>query len=253
MDQTIYFVLFIAVFGSIIVILFHLINSQFKSKQKAGFKLPRKTDLVGIYKNITIKPYGCFSNLDKKFFQKKINYAKNGSLDSGILISDTDQDRSIQDLIDHVIRIGFDQYGYSLINRFNGNYSGISIKEIGILAKLAGYNYLSIYKLDEKTRGKIYLTYSPPLNRQIDYNASKEEYDKSLTISDLKNYTLTPKLDNYTNEKAPGKELSCGYTCLTEGKPLIYDDNGTKRHYMCGSVAYPEIKTPARFAVYQLV
>ena len=66
---------------------------------------------------------------------------------------------------------------------------------------------------------------------------------------------LTPKLNNYTNEeeKAPDKELSCGYPCLSDGDPEIFNDNDTKRQYMCGSVGYPNIKTQIRFAVYKIV
>jgi hypothetical protein len=45
------------------------------------------------------------------------------------------------------------------------------------------------------------------------------------TVSDLPGYTLTPKLGNYTNEdlKEPGKELSCGYPCLKENKPVTLE------------------------------
>jgi hypothetical protein len=255
MEISLNFVLFVGLFGASIILCFYLINRQFKLTQNELFVRPRITDLTGVYKNISLKPYGCFSRLDEKFFQKKINHAKNGLLDSGKIISDTNQDRDIQDLINQVIKIGFKKYGYYLINRYSGNYSGMSIKEIGTLAKLAGYNYISVFKLTEKTRGRIYLSYSPPMNSQVDYTANSTEYNDNLAISDLPDFSLTPKLDNFTNEKenAPGKELACGYTCLTDGKPLVYDDNGTKRHYMCGSFGFPEIKTPARFAVYQLV
>jgi hypothetical protein len=248
--------LFIVVFGTLIISMFQLINSQFKPEEKkvGSFKKPRKTDLRGIYSDISIKPYGCFSSLDEKFFQKRINYTKDGLLDSGIIISDTNQDNDIRDLIDRVIELGFDQYGYHLIHTFGGDYSGMSIKEIAVLAKLLGYNFISVYKPTETTRGKIYLSYSPPMNKQVDFDASKQEYNNSIAKSDLPGHTLTPKLNNYTNEidKTAGKELSCGYTCLRNGKPLVYDDNGTSRHYMCGSVGYPDIKTPTRFAVYQI-
>jgi hypothetical protein len=255
MESSLNFVLFVGLFGASLILCFYLINRQFKLNETDLFVKPRITDLTGIYSNISLKPYGCFSRLDEKFFQKKINYSKNGLLDSGRIISDTNQDRDIHDLINEVIKIGFGKYGYYLINKFSRNYSGMDIKEIGILAKLAGYNYLSVYKLNETTRGKIYLSYSPPMNSQVDYTANTAEYNKSLNVSDLPGHTLTPKLNEFTNEleNAKGKELACGYTCLTDGKPLVYDDNGIKRHYMCGSVGFPDIKTPTRFAVYQLV
>jgi hypothetical protein len=246
-------VLFIIVFGTLIIYMFHRINYQFKKPSKReNNKKPHKTDIVGIYKDISIKPYGCFSSLDEKFFQKKL---KNGVPHSGMIISDSNQDHDIRELINNIIDIGFDQYGYHLINKYKRDYSGMNIKEIGILAKLAGYSYISVYKLNEGTRGKIYLSYSPPMNKQLDYDASQEESAKHLTKSDLPKHTLTPELDKYTNEeeKAPGKELSCGYTCLTSGKQLTHKENGIKRHYMCGSVGYPNIKTPTRFAVYELI
>jgi hypothetical protein len=248
------FIIFISVFGALILLMFHLINGQFEVQKTETLKKPSKTDLKGIYSDISIKPYGCFSSVDEKFFQKRINYTKSGLLDSGIIISDTNQDKEIGDLINKVIELGFDKYGYHLIHTFGGNYSGMGIKEIAVLAKLMGYNFISVYKPTPTTRGKIYLSYSPPMNKQLEFNASQSEYDKNLAVSDLPGHTLTPKLNNYTNEleNEPGKELSCGYTCLKNGKPLVYDDNGVSKHYMCGSVGYPEIKTPARFAVYQI-
>ena len=126
----------------------------------------------------------------------------------------------------------------------------MNIHEIGVLAKLAGYNYISVYKLNEMTRGNIYLSYSPPLDNQVDTN---ENYQKSLTKPE--SYTLTPKLNQFTNEieKAEGKELSCGYPCLKNGKdPFTFKENGVVKQYMCGSTGFPDIKTPTRFAVYRI-
>ena len=80
-----------------------------------------------------------------------------------------------------------------------------------------------------------------------------ELMDDKLTTS--LNYTLTPSLNNYTNEteKAPGKELSCGYPCMPNGKPETFVENNVVKQYMCGSVGFPTIKTPSRFAVYKIV
>jgi len=204
---------------------------------------PRKTDLTEIYKDITLQPYGCFSSLDEKFFSKQINpYSKNSVFDSGILINN---DSDIRQLIQQVINNGFDKYGYNILNKYESipdGYKKMNIIEIGILGKLAGYNYLSIYKIDETTRGRIYLTYSPPMDDDIDGNIIK---------TDLPGYTLTPKINKYTNEeeKAPGKELSCGHPCMSNDQILKYDSD---KQYMCGSTAYPNIKTPSRFAVYHI-
>ena len=109
---------------------------------------------------------------------------------------------------------------------------------------MAGYNYLSVYKINETTRGKIYLSYSPPMDELMDNKLTKSE-----------KYTLTPVLNKYTNEleKAPEKELSCGYPCMSGDKPETFVENGVVKQYMCGSAGYPTIKTPSRFAVYKIV
>lgn len=258
-------ILFIIISGAIIYKLFNFINAQFKqpiAKQPRNTR-PRKTDLNEIYKDISLQPYGCFSSLDEKFFLKQINpYISGNIIDSGIIISEKDD---MRDLITRVINNGFDQFGYKMIHKYdkdpNGYSKNMSIKEIGILGKLAGYNYLSIYKLDEHTRGNIYLTYSPPMDDQITLLSSdpdltkNPEYIKNVSKTDLPNYTLTPKLNNYTNEvaKGTGKEMACGYPCLPNDKPMTFEENGVTKQYMCGSVAFPSIKTPPRFAVYQIV
>ena len=238
-----FLLLFIIIFGVLAVVLFHSINRQFKTpNETVKVVKPRKTDITEIYKDISLQPVGCFSSLDEKFFLKQINvYSKTAVLDSGIII---DSDKDISSLIKKVIDNGFDQYGYSMIHKYNDTFKQMSIIELGILGKLAGYNFLSIYKIDETTRGTVYLTYSQPMDKQSD----KLE---SLTKSDLPEYTLTPGINEYTNEqeKAAGKQLSCGYPCLSNGKPLIVDN----KQYMCGSVGFPNIKTPTRFAVYRIV
>jgi hypothetical protein len=262
----IYLILFVVILGTILFKLFDMINVQFKSsiKQQDNLiipitKIPTKTQLTEIYKDITIEPYGCFSSLDEKFFLKQMNpYNNKNIFDSGIIISEDKRTDDMRELIQQVINNGFDQYGYSMLHKYDNDPDGYSknmnIKEIAVLGKLAGYNYLSVYKLDENTRGKIYLTYSPPMDKQLGYNTTKEEYTRNLTQSE-NTYTLTPKLNNYTNEqeKAPGKELSCGYPCLPYNKPMTFVEKGITKQYMCGSVGYPDIKTPPRFAVYQII
>jgi hypothetical protein len=257
----IYLILFVVILGILLLKLFDLINAQFKTKKEPIVTvLPSKTDLTDIFKDITLQPYGCFTSLDEKFFLRKVNvYSKNNGLDSGIIISDTDTKNDTLELIEKVKNNGFDKYAYYIYNKYNdmpdGYNKNMSILELGVLGKLAGYNYLSIYKLNKNTRGHVYLTYSPPLNDDLEYNYTQADYNKVLSKSDLPGYTLTPKLNNYTNEeeKAPGKELSCGYPCLPYDKPLTFKENGVTKQYMCGSVGYPNIKTPSRFAVYRIV
>jgi hypothetical protein len=76
----VYLIIYISLLGIIIYKLFDLINHQFKNKEitipeKQENKVrPKKTDLNEIYKDISLKPYGCYSSLDEKFFLKKINF-----------------------------------------------------------------------------------------------------------------------------------------------------------------------------------
>ena len=210
--------LFVIVFG---IVLFKLINSipslQIK---KIGLVKPHKTDVSEIYKDIYLKPYGCFSSLEEKFFAKQL---VENEYDSGTVVK---SNNDIKELIQQIIKNGYDIYGYKLLHKYNDNYDKITIIELGILGKLAGYNYISIFKYDETTRGDIYFTYSPPMNRELDVNdPSAKDY---LTKSDLPELSLT------------GKENACGYPC-----------SGTEE-FSCGSVGYPTVKTPTRFAVYQI-
>jgi hypothetical protein len=254
----IYIFLFVLILGIILFKLYSLINQQFKTQRPEEKKVvPSKTDLTDIYKDIYLQPYGCFTSLDEKFFLKQINpYSKQKVFDSGIIISENRRSEDMRELIERVRSNGFDKYANYAFNKYDkdpeGYHKNMSIIEIGILGKLAGYNYLSVYKINENTRGKIYLTYSPPMDDQLGFNSSG--YTKNLTKSDLPTFTLTPKLNNYTNEeeKTKGKELACGYPCLPYDKPMTFKENGVTKQYMCGSVAYPNIKTPPRFAVYKI-
>ncbi len=245
------YLIYLIVFGIILISLFGFINSQFtqsstKPKNTKSTKNPapiktHKTDITELYKDIHLESYGCFTSLDEKFFTKQIN---DETVDSGTIISNQAE---LKQLIKRVIDNGFDIYGYKMMYK-----DDISLIEIGILGKLAGYNFLSTYTLDKTKFGKFYLTYSPPMNNDLDINVSDEEYNKN--ISKGNGYTVTPKLNNYTNidENAPGKELSCGYPCLSKGNPITFDEKGEIKQYMCGSVGFPNIKSPVQFAVYRI-
>jgi hypothetical protein len=268
------YIVFFFIFAIGLIFLFRFIHSK---GTKSNFEISKhfetsetvidrgKKRLTDIYSDIVLEPYGCFSNLKGKFFLKKVNpYSKvKDDFDSGIIISDTQQEKDMRNLIERVRKNGFDIYANKIYNKYNDSpdkYKYTSIKEIAALGKLAGYNYLSIYKTGTLEKGSIYLTYSPPMDVSvtemygIDY--TPEQYTNSLTKSDLPNYALTPKLNNYTDDqrKEPGKELGCGYPCLPFGEPLTFKDpQGNIRQFMCGSVSYPDIKTPPRYAVYKIV
>jgi len=163
-------------------------------------------------------------------------------LDSGIVISERNTDNDMRALLEQINKNGFDIYANKIYNMYDSKgYNNMSILEIATVGKLAGYNYLSIYKIDEHTRGKIILSYSPPLD-----NIQTQK----LTSSDLPDFRLVTPVNGYTNEeeKAPGKVFGCGYPCYKNKK---LDINGDKE-YMCGSVSYPSIKTPPRYAVYKI-
>ena len=196
--------------------------------------------------NIDIKPVGCYTNIKGLFFTSCINpYSTSKIQDSGIFISKYPND--MVTLVKRVIQNGYDKYGNRILNKYNKtDYSDLDLLEIATLGYLSGYRFMSIYKLDALNIKQIFFSYSQPMSS----NESLNDFAKP----DLKGYTLTPKLDNYKNENenSPEKELSCGFPCLKNGKPVTFKDNGTTKQYMCGSVVYPTIKTPPRYAVYEI-
>jgi hypothetical protein len=68
----------------------------------------------------------------------------------------------------------------------------------------------------------------------------------------IKNCFLSNTCYTNENENASGKELSCGYPCFKDKKPDTFIENGVEKQYMCGSITFPTIKTPPRYAVYQI-
>ena len=181
-------------------------------------------------KEIRLDPYGCFTDLEEKFFYKKINpYSKFKIFDSGIILNKLNDYTA---LVDQVKNNGFEDYANTIIKKYPV-LSDMSLQEISVLALFSGYSYISIYKESENTPGKIYLTYSPPMNKHnIQGWFSDKEYKKHLSKSDLPNYKLVG---------SSSSDLVCGFPCEK--------DIG----YMCGSANYPNIKTSTRFAVYHIV
>jgi len=210
------------------------------------------------YKSIKLEPYGCFSNLEQKFFLKKINRNTHEKVfDSGITIEPDKLEQGFSDLITEVKIHGYSDFANKMNDKLKKvGWNNITIQEIGILGKYAGYDYLTIYKIGLNEKGRVYLSYSPPMELHNTTGIfSDEKYNANLSSSDLPNYTLTPELNNYTNdsENEKGKEIGCGFPCLPFDKPDTFvDSKGITRQYMCGSINYPTIKTPPRYAVYEI-
>ena len=179
-------------------------------------------------KDIKLEEYGCFSNLEEKFFYKKINpYSKLKIFDSGIVLN---ENKDYLNLTEQVKANGFGKYSDKIIKKYP-DLTKISLQEISALALLAGYSYISIYKNSPTEIGKVYLTYSPPMDKHNIYGWFNDK--------DYKKYTSKPDLPDHSLTK--GNSDVCGHPC----------NDGS--NYMCGSIVYPNIKTPPQFAVYHIV
>jgi hypothetical protein len=233
--------LIILIIFFIIIILFGFLHENFTNNSiddlisyKGGssdLEAKKKISLITNPDNdIKIVPYGCFSNFDNLFFYKKINpYSDIKVFDSGTILN-TKNDYI--DLLNNVSKNGFSDYSTSIKNKYP-DLTNISIQEIASLALLGGYQYISVYKTDVDNIGKVFLTYSPPMNKHnIVGWFSEEEYNEYLTSSDLPN-------DKLTGVK-PG-DSTCGYQCSSSSD------------YYCGSVNYPNIKTFPKLAVYKII
>jgi hypothetical protein len=199
-----------------------------------SFRKPVASQLSNYYKDIKIKPYGCFKDLEDKFFLRQLNpYSTNKVYDSAYVISETSLQSDIKTLVYMAINNGYDIFGFQFLHKYP-DFKNIKIQDIAVLGKLNGYNYLSISKSNPQSSGKMYLTYSPPLNVSLSYDYSQKDYESALSQPE-KGYTLTPLVNNYRSIKENNnKELSCGYPI--EGD--IFNDNGQKRQYMGGSYDY---------------
>jgi hypothetical protein len=229
-------------------------NNVLLSKNKVFSSEKPNITITGSYKPVTIEEYGCFTNLKNQFFLQQINpYSTTHEYDSGIFISENDKSKKIDSLIQRIIKNGYSLYANKIDKKYKkSGYSGISILEAATLGKLAGYNYISVSKNDFSDNAgiNIYLTYSPPTVSstiyKYGYKFTDEEFDSTLTQSDLPDYSLTPKVGS-------GSDQVCGFPCLINGKPDTFvDSSGVKRQYMCGSRHYPTLKTPEHFAIYKI-
>jgi len=171
-------------------------------------------------RDIKLQPLGCFYNLDEKFFYKKINpFAKIKEFNSLFVIQNSSD---FLNLINEVKDNGFGEY----VDRLDPNYNNLRLQQLAVLGVFAGYNYISLYKKNESEYGKIYLSYSPPMNKHNIYgNFTQKEYNQNLLKPDLPPESLVKE---------------CGFKCKDPGM-------------MCGSHHQPNIKNTPRFAVYQMV
>ena len=70
--------------------------------------------LTEFYKDIKLQPYGCFNNLDEKFFQKQMNPYSN-NIDSLVIIND-DNITDTKALVTTVMNNGYDIYAFKILN-----------------------------------------------------------------------------------------------------------------------------------------
>jgi hypothetical protein len=177
--------------------------------------------------DITVKPYGCFKDIDERFFIRKLNpFSKVKIFNSVFVISENSMQKDFQTLFDEITQNGFGEYALKQKNK-----NSFTLQELGALCLYAGYSYMSIFKTGLDGNMRIYFSYSPPMNKlNITGQFNQKEYNKYLLKSDL-NYSL----------KFSSSETMCGYPC-----------NSKNPDYYCGSLNYPNIKSPTTFAVYSV-
>jgi len=164
---------------------------------------------------ITVVNYGCFKDIEEKFFVRKINpFSKVKTFNSAFVIS---SQNDFSELLEILSTNGFGEYSSSIQSKYSG-YNLVSIQELGVIAVFAGYSYISICKESPSGNSQIYFSYSPPMTKQI---FPPQDYTKYLA-------------------KPVSTGENCGYPCS--------DQSGN----YCGSVTYPSIKSPALYAVYSV-
>jgi hypothetical protein len=160
-------------------------------------------------KEIKVVNYGCFKDIDEKFFIRKINpFSTIKTFDSAFVISN---ENDFSRLLDKVKSNGFG-------NSLQSKYPNINVQDLGILAAFAGYSYVSICKDSPSGIPEIYFSYSPPMTKQI---FAPQDYTKYLA-------------------KPVSNGPDCGFSCSPGGSEY------------CGSVNYPNIKSPAMYSVYSV-
>ena len=182
---------------------------------------------------VDIVPVGCYINILDYYFLSCVNpYSSDNSLpDNGLTISKYPED--VVSLINQANQNGYTELANSILNKYSGDYTGLTISDFGLLGYLCGYKFMSI--TNNENRNTVFFSYSAPLKNQ-----------KSATKPDLP-FTLRPTINNSTNEvdNIEGREISCGNVCVPE-------TSSDGKNYTCGSILYPTIRTPPRYSVYKL-
>ena len=199
-----------------------LLSYQHKEADKEFIKFVKNKNPS----DITVTPYGCFKNIDERFFIRKLNpFSDIKTFNSVFVISENSMEKDFKTLFDQITKNGFGEY----INNFKNNFN-FTLHQLGVLCLYSGYSYISMFKTSLDGKMRIYFSYSPPLNKEnIFEQFNQKEYNKYLLKSDLPNYSLK---NSSSGEK-------CGYQC-------------TDSDYYCGSINYPLITSPATFAVYSV-
>ena len=164
-------------------------------------------------KQIKVTHYGCFKDIDEKFFTRKINpFSTVKTFDSAFVVS---SENDFSKLVSKATSNGFGTYASSI------NYKNANVQELGALALFTGYSYVSICKQSPDGNSDIYFSYSPPMTK---HNVSGQ-----FTPQEYKKYLAKPE-----------QMKMCGYPCNAEDI------------YGCGSITYPTIKSPALYSVYHV-
>jgi hypothetical protein len=192
--------------------------------------------------DILVKDYGCFRDLDEKFFIKKLNpFTTTNSFDSAFVVSPDTQIQDFEALFTKITENGFAKYIETIKSKYSPkDYKNITIPELGALALFAGYSYISMYRESKFGNLKIYFSYSPPMDKHnIVGQFNTKEYSKLLSKTHLNNKVI-----------AGNNELQCGYPCTNPDRSPQVNQDG--KVYTCGSINYPTIKSPSIYSVYYI-
>lgn len=180
--------------------------------------------------DIKIIPYGCFKDIEQRFFIRKLNPFSNvKEFNSVFVISENSTSSDFKNLFNQIKQNGFESYINSLQNKYKDSFN-FTLKELGLLCLYSGYSYMSIITTSPKGNRRIYFSYSPPMNKENIFGQfNEDEYNKYVLKGDI----------NYQLYSSSGSNL-CGYECIND------------KNYGCGSVNYPLIKSPVTVAVYKV-
>lgn len=224
-------------------------------EKKKTFLPPKVAFVNDPFKDISIKPYGCFINLKNQYFiQQKNPYSKINQLDSGLIIKDDSIGKQeLLKLIKTIKENGYERYANNLIKKYKDKEAtSLSLIEYATLAYLNGYKFISLYKTELNGKGRVYFTYSPPTTSSAIYkygtDFNETEYQDILTKPTLPVESLTPLTGDTSS-------IKCGFPCTSDkGEPVTFKDSqGNTREYMCGSVNYPKLQDDELWAMYEIV